>query len=132
LMNERIDRRMSQWEEMFLPARLRQKLLGFPSDVVSNGQRLPLLDDSRTLLEFVPPEPQPNGYHVIGAVLAATAVLLMLSIKRVSMASFSSQPGFTLRMAISYRLMGLIGVLLFLASGIFGFFMMFAWMKSGH
>lgn len=132
LMNERIDRRMSQWEEMFLPARLRQELLSFPSDVMSNGQRLPLLDDSRTLLEFPSPESQPNGYHVIGAGLLAVVILLALSIKRVPMASFSSQSGFTLRMSISYRLMGLAGVLISLVSGIFGILMTVAWMKSGH
>lgn len=132
LMNDRIDRRMSQWEEMFLPARLRQELLGFPSDVVSNGQRLPLLDDSRTLLEFPSPAPQPNGYHVMGVVLAAVVLLLLVSIKRVPLASFSSQPGFTLRMSISYRLMGLMGVMLSLASGILGILMTVAWMESGH
>jgi len=132
LMNERIDRRMTQWEEMFLPARLRQELLSFPSDVMSNGQRLPLLDGSRTLLEFPSPEPQVNGYHVIGGVLLVVAILLLLSVRRVPLASFSSQAGFTLGMSISYRLMGLTGILLSLASGIYGTLMALAWMKSGH
>ena len=132
LMNARIDRRMTQWEEMFLPAKLRQELLSFPSDVISNGQRLPLLDDSRTLLEFPSPEPQANGYLVIGAGLLMVAILLVLSVRRVPLSSFSRQAAFTLRMSLSYRLMGLIGILLSFASGVYGTLMALAWMKSGH
>lgn len=132
LMNGRIDRRMTQWEELFLPAKLRQELLSFPSDVISNGQRLPLLDDSRTLLEFPSPEPQVNGYHVIGAVLLAVVALLLLSVRRVPLSSLSRQAAFTLGMPMSYRLMGLTGFLLSLASGVYGTLMALAWMKSAH
>src|SRR5690606_24001953 len=103
LMNERIDRRMSQWEQMFLPAQLRDQL-----------NRLGLLDRSEVLAQFTPPAPGINAYYV-AALLLLPLMLLLLSVRRASIASFSSQPGFTLRVpALSYRLLGLVGVVVLL------------------
>ncbi|MDP2126152.1 MAG: DUF4105 domain-containing protein [Pseudohongiella sp.] len=121
LMNERIDRRMSQWEQMFLPAQLRNQL-----------NRLGLLDRSEVLAQFTPPAPGIDPYYVV-ALLLLPLLLLLLSVRRASIAAFSSQPGFTLRAsALSYRIMGLVGMLVVLFSGIYGILMTFGWLFSSH
>lgn len=121
LMNERIDRRMSQWEQMFLPAQLRAQL-----------NQLGLLDNGEVLAEFTPPAPGVNPYY-IAALMLLPLLLLLLSVRRASIASFSSQPGFTLRMpALSYRLLGLIGLPVVLFSGVYGVMMTWGWLFSSH
>lgn len=133
LMNSRIDRRMSQWEEMFLPLRLRQELTRFASDVVRNGQRLPLLDESRILMEFQPPAEKPDGYYFLGAFLFVPVMVLFFNLKKIPLASFSSQTGFTFRApGLSYRLLGLLTLALSLVSGIYGLIMTVGWLESGH
>ncbi|MDP2283480.1 MAG: DUF4105 domain-containing protein, partial [Pseudohongiella sp.] len=97
LMNSRIDRQMTQWEQMFLPASLRQHL-----------NRLGLLADGEILAQFTPPADGPNPYLAVIALLIPL-ILLFLSVRKASIASFSSQPGFTLRApGLSYRVLGLI------------------------
>jgi hypothetical protein len=121
LMNERIDKRMSQWQQMFLPAQLRQHL-----------NRLGLLADGEVLMQFEPPQQGINPYFAVIALLLP-ALLLLLSVRRASIASFNSQPGFTLRMpALSYRLLGLLGVVITLFSGVYGIIMAFGWWLSSH
>ena len=133
LMNSRIDRRMTQWEEMFLPLRLRQELTGFQSDVQRNGQRVPLLDDSRVLMEFEPPAAKTNGYYILGALLFLPVIVLFFNLKKIPLASFSSQTGFTFRSpGLSYRLLGLLALVVSLASGIYGLLMTVGWLESGH
>lgn len=133
LMNGRIDRRMTQWEELFLPAQLRRELLNFPSDVFRNGQRVPMLDESTVIMEFTPPPPLVSGYYALGASLLIPVILLFAMFKRVPISSFSSQPGFTLRNPFfSYRLMGLLALLVSFASGVYGLIMSFGWLASAH
>lgn len=133
LMNERIDRPMTRWEAMFLPATLRNRLLEFPSDVFDGAQRRPLLDDSQVLLEFTPPAPAPQAYPLLGAALGGAVVFLFLCLRRIPLSSLSSQPGFTLRApALSYRLLGAVALLFLLAGGIFGLIMSVAWRESAH
>jgi hypothetical protein len=133
LMNERIDRPMTRWESMFLPATLRARLLEFPSDVFDGAQRRPLLDDSEVLVEFTPPAPGPQAYPLLGAVLGGAVVFLFLVLRRIPLSSFSSQPGFTLRApALSYRVLGGVALLFALVGGIFGLIMSIAWRESAH
>lgn len=133
LMNGNIDRRMSQWEQMFLPAQLRRELLSFPSDVTRNGQRVDMLEEPTVIMEFTPPAAGPKPYYLLLAGLSLPALLLLLMFRRTSLASFSSQPGVTLRSpALSYRLLGLLGVLISLCSGIYGLIMSFGWFASAH
>lgn len=121
LMNERIDRRMTQWEQMFLPLALRAQL-----------DRAGLLTDGQVLMEFPAPEAGVNPYY-LAALLLIPCLLLLLSLKRASIASFSSQPGFTLRMpALSYRLLGLVGLVVALFSGVYGLIMSLGWLFSSH
>lgn len=121
LMNERIDRRMTQWERMFLPLALRAQL-----------DRAGLLTDQQVLMEFPSPQAAVNPYH-LAALLIIPCLLLLLCLKRASIASFSSQPGFTLRMpALSYRLLGLVGLVIAVFSGIYGLIMSLGWLFSSH
>lgn len=121
MMNERIDQRMTQWQQMFLPSQLRQQL-----------NRMGLLADSEVLMQFAAPEEKINPYFAV-AMLLLPALLLLLSVRKASIASFNSQPGFTLRApAISYRIMGLMGVAIALFSGVYGFIMTFGWWLSSH
>jgi hypothetical protein len=121
LMNERIDRRMSQWEQMFLPAQLRNQL-----------SRQGLLDNSQVLAQYTPPVPGINPYYVV-ALLLLPVLLLLLSVRRASIASFSSQPGFTLRASeLSYRIMGLVGLVVVIFGGVYGTMMTFGWLFSAH
>ncbi|MCB1664717.1 MAG: DUF4105 domain-containing protein [Pseudomonadales bacterium] len=133
LMNGNIDRRMTQWEQMFLPAQLRRELLSFPSDVMRNGQRSNMLEEPTVIMEFTPPASGPNPYYLLAAGLLLPALLLFLLFKRTSLASFSSQPGVTLRSpGLSYRLMGLLGLVITLCSGLYGLVMSFGWLASAH
>ncbi|MDT8427537.1 MAG: DUF4105 domain-containing protein [Pseudomonadales bacterium] len=132
LMNQGIDQRLNQWQQMFLPLELRRHLLTMPSAVFENGQRLPLLSDSERLTEFPSPQGFLDGYYFV-AVLYLPLLLLLLSIGKQPLTSLSSQPGFTLRApALNYRLLGLVGCLLALASGIYGLIMLLAWLFSAH
>jgi len=121
LMNERIDRRMTQWEQMFLPLELRAQL-----------NRAGLLTDQQVLMEFPSPEPGVNPYY-LAALLIIPGLLLLLCLRPASIASFSSQPGLSLRMpALTYRLLGLMGLIIALFSGIYGLIMSLGWLFSSH
>lgn len=133
LMNSRIDRPMTQWEELFLPAQLRRELLSFPSDVVRNGLRATMLEEPTVVMEFTAPSAKASGYFVVGGALLVPVLFLLLMLKRVPLSSFSSQPGFTLRAPqFSYRLMGLLTLVVSIISGLFGLIMSVAWLVSAH
>lgn len=121
LMNERIDRRMTQWERMFLPMQLRERL-----------QAMGLLEDSQTVMEFDAPSAGLNPYYLAASTMLPL-LLLLLCLQRASIASFSSQPGFGLRVpALTYRLLGLVGLVITLFSGIYGLIMTLGWLFSAH
>jgi len=121
LMNERIDRRMTQWEQMFLPLELREQL-----------DRAGLLTDQQVLMEFPSPEAGVDPYQMAG-LLVIPGLLLLLCLRSASIASFSSQPGLSLRMpALSYRLLGLLGLVIALFSGVYGLIMSLGWLFSSH
>jgi hypothetical protein len=121
LMNERIDRRMTEWEQMFLPLQLREQM-----------SRANLLADPQVLMQFEPPKSGPNPYQLAG-LLIIPALLLVFALKKASIASFNSQPGLTLRMpAVTFRLLGVLGLIIAGFSGIYGLIMSFAWLFSSH
>ena len=51
-MNSNIDRQVSEWEDMFLPLSLRQRLQAMSSDVGGAEQVLPLLSDHQQIMDF--------------------------------------------------------------------------------
>lgn len=133
VMNSRVDRLMTQWEEMFLPSRLRQELLRIPSDASVSGQSLSLLSEDSVVAEFDVPIAKFNIYHWIGLILMVSFVFLLVHLKRIPMRSFSSQSGYVLKSpAVTYRLMGIVALILALLSGGFGITMATAWRESAH
>lgn len=132
LLNAQVDERMTRWEVLFLPLELRQRLQAIDSSVVEGGRTLPLLSDTEVLMEFEPPPDRGNGYHYLAALLVPLG-LLTLTVRRIPISSFSSARGYRLAAAgVSYRLLGLIGLLLCLFSGLLGSAMVFAWLASSH
>lgn len=132
LLNARVDESMSRWEVLFLPLELRQRLQSIDSSVVENGRTLPLLSDTDVLLDFAPPPDRGNGYHFVAGLLLPLG-LLSLAIRRIPISSLSSARGYRLAGAgISYRVLGLVGLLLCLFSGLTGSMMLFAWLASSH
>jgi len=132
LMNSNIDQRMTQWQQMFLPLALREQLRSTPSDVTIGGQRLNVLSDAQLLVQFPSPEKQPSAYYFAGGLMLPVLLLLLL-IRRVSIASFGAVPGFTLAgPALSYRLLGLLTLVIALFSGIYGIIMTAGWLFSAH
>jgi len=133
LMNSNIDRTVSQWEEMFLPLSLRAHLLALSSDVAIGGQQQPLLSESSVIMEFPTPQAQANPYYFAGTVLLAPTLLMLLLLQKVSMSYFATHSRITLKVpGLSFRLLGLVGLLVALVSGIYGCLMLGGWFFSGH
>lgn len=133
LMNSNIDRSVSEWEEMFLPLSLRARLLGIPADVAVDGQRLALLSDTEVLMEFPRPQAQADPYYVATGGLLLPVLLLMLLMRRVSRPVYATRSRISLAMpGVTFRLLGLTGLLVCLFSGIYGILMLGGWFFSGH
>ncbi|MEX2129875.1 MAG: DUF4105 domain-containing protein [Pseudohongiellaceae bacterium] len=133
MMNSRVDRTVSQWEEMFLPSSLRVRLMNLPSDVASESDRLMLLSDTEILMEFSPPAAQLNPYYLAGAILLAPVIFLYLMLRRIPMSYFATHSRIGFRIPrFSFRLLGVIGMLTAFASGIYGVLMLGGWFVSGH
>jgi hypothetical protein len=133
LMNSNIDQTVSQWEEMFLPLSLRGRLLGLTSDVAIAGERQPLLSDSTVIMDFPTPQAQPNPYYFAGTFLLAPTLLMFLLLRKVSMSYFATHSRITLKApGFSFRILGLVGLLTALFSGIYGCLMLGGWFFSGH
>lgn len=121
LMNSRIDQRMTQWQQMFLPLSLRDQL-----------QRMDLLDQPQVIMEFATPPTRFSGHRATGLLLIPV-LLLFLMVRRVSISSFGSAPGYVLAApGVSYRVLGAITLLVALCSGIWGLIMVFGWLFSAH
>ena len=133
LMNGNIDRRISAWEEMFLPLSLRARLAQLQSDVAVNGEQLPLLSQSMVIMEFPSPSNQPDPYPISLIVVALPALLLFLFVQKQSMSYFATHSRMTLGApGFSYRILALVAGLMCLISGLFGVFMLGGWFFSGH
>lgn len=122
LMNGDIDRRLTQWDEMFLPEKLMFFLEEFQIEATEGGGTLL---GPRITHYTSPGWPSPDWdfYHVysLGFGLPLAWIIAFLA--------FSVKPG--PRKAI-YRLSGIFVVLGALLSGFFGIFMTFGWLFSEH
>lgn len=133
LMNSNLDRPVTEWENMFLPISLRDRLAGMQSDVAENGKRLPLLSDSQLLMEFAPPAVERDPYQIAATVLLAPVALLFLLLKKIPMSYFATHSRLSLNGAgLSFRILGLLGVLTALFSGVYGTLMLGSWFVSDH
>ncbi|NQV71238.1 MAG: DUF4105 domain-containing protein [Pseudohongiella sp.] len=133
LMNSNIDRPISEWEEMFLPLSLRDRLLQIESDVAENGERQMLLSDSQLIMEFPPPAIETDAYQVASISLLVPVLFLFLMLKTIPMSYFATHSRLGLKVAgLNFRLMGFLGLITALFSGIYGLLMLGSWFVSDH
>lgn len=126
MMNANIDRPITGWEEMFLPARLRANLLAMPS-VDDEGNPVPgtrLLTETTVLADAPESFDAPfNDYLALaglyGVPLVFGLVLLLLR-------------GDARSTARGYLLVGLATTLYGLFGGAFGLTLLLNWLFSGH
>ena len=113
LMNSDIDRKMSVWEEMFLPMKLREHLLKFES----NGQKF--ISESKILTEH--PEMIPyklNSFQIFAAAMFILAGALIIAIKKEKL--------------LLERMLWVPCLLIALFIGILGAMLLLNWIFSGH
>jgi hypothetical protein len=104
-----------------------------PSDVAVAGRQQPLLSDSVVIAEFPTPQAGANPYYVAGTLLLAPALFLFLLLRKVSMSYFATHSRITLNApGLSFRLLGLVGLVVSLFSGIYGCLMLGGWFFSDH
>lgn len=133
LMNSNIDRPISEWEEMFLPLSLRERLSQIESDVAENGERQMLLSDSQLIMEFPPPSVETDAYQVASFTLLVPVIFLFLMLKKIPMSYFATHSRIGLKVAgINFRLLGILGLVTGLFSGIYGLLMLGSWFVSDH
>ncbi len=133
LMNSNLDRQISQWEEMFLPMSLRNRLMNMPSDVATGGVRQKLLSESTLIMEFSSPSSQVDPYYVASGVMLVPVLFLLLLLRKVSMSYFATHSRITLKAPrLSFRVLGLLGLTISLFSGVYGCLMLGGWFFSGH
>ena len=133
-MNSSIDQPVGEWESLYLPLELRQRLLPLDSDVALAGERLKLLSESRVVDQFPPPPRQWNAYPIPVAAFAALSFWLLLTAKRPRYNRFfgSSQ---NRRRSLSpggYRVLGAMTLIGAVFSGGLGSLMLGSWFWSGH
>lgn len=133
LMNSNIDRPISEWEEMFLPLSLRERLLQIESDVAENGERKMLLSDPQLLMEFPPPLIETDPYQLASISLLVPILFLFLMLKKIPMSYFATHSRISLKAAsINFRLLACLGLITALFSGIYGLLMLGSWFVSDH
>ena len=133
LMNSNIDRQVSEYEAMYLPLALREQLALIPSDVAIDGRRQMLLSDHQEVMSFPAPTIATNGHEVASLALLAPALFLILMLKKIPMSYFATHSRVGLKLApISFRLLGLLGLLTALFSGVYGILMLGSWFISDH
>ena len=133
LMNSNIDRLMSEWEEMFLPLKLRESLYLVESDVAENGVRIKLLSDRQEVMLFAAPTVETDPYKIASVGLLAPVLMLLLMLKKTPMSYFATHSRIGLKLpGFNFRLLGLLGILTALFSGIYGILMLGSWFVSEH
>ena len=133
LMNNNIDRPVSEWGSMFLPINLRTRLAGIDSDVAENGKRLKLLSEPELVREFPPPLQQQDAYQASAVILLAPVLFLFMLLKKIPMSYFATHSRIGLKWSgFSFRLLGLLGILTAGVSGLYGCLMLGSWFVSDH
>jgi hypothetical protein len=133
LMNSNLDRRVSEYEEMFLPLKLRESLSMLGSDVAENGNLQMLLTDSQVIMEFPPPTVDNNPYLFASIILIAPVLFLFLMLKKIPMSYYATHARIGLKFrGLNFRLLGALGIITALLSGIYGILMLGSWFVSDH
>lgn len=128
LMNGNIDRPISRWDEMFLPAELRHVLLEMPA-VDDDGNPIAgarLLTDTKILVDAVEDYAAPMVDYW-------SAAALSLAPLGVALAAFGAgRRANGRRRQLAYAALGLAGISFGIISGIFGLTLLTNWLFSGH
>jgi len=133
LMNSNIDRKMTEWEDMFLPLQFRERLLQVRSDVAENGELLMLLSDPQVIIEYPSPTADSNPYQLASLFLVSLVLLMMLMLKRIPQSHYATHSRIGFRAAgINFRILGLLGLVTAVFSGIYGILMLGSWFVSDH
>ena len=133
LMNSNIDRPMTEWENMFLPINFRQRLSSMPSDVAEGGQRLSLLSTPQELMTFPAVKKRSDSYYLASFVLLIPVIFLLLTLKKIPMSYFATHSRLGLKLPnFTFRLLGLLGIVTALFSGVYGTLMLASWFVSDH
>jgi hypothetical protein len=132
-MNSNVDEPLSQWDEMFLPLKLRERLYLVESDVAEGDVRNKLLSDPQEIMLFAPPTVETDPYQIASVGLLAPVLMMLLMLKKIPMSYFATHSRIGLKFpSISYRLLGLLGIVTALFSGIYGILMLGSWFVSEH
>jgi hypothetical protein len=133
LANSNLDRAVTEWEDMYLPLSLRRRLMGVESDVAENGSRLMLLSDPQLIMEFLPPTVASDGYRVASFTLLVPVLLLFLMLKKIPMSYYATHSRIGLKRAgLNFRILGCLGLLTAIFSGVYGLLMLGSWFVSDH
>jgi hypothetical protein len=123
ILNSEPDKVMSDWEDMFIPGRLRHYMLQIPA-VDDAGREIPgktLLSDTVTLTDYPVPEiPLINGYVLLWILSGLPALLGFLFYKRPT------------SKAVGARLIGFSAVALGALWGAIGLFLSLSWAFGSH
>lgn len=128
LMNSNIDRPISAWEEMFLPAKLREHLLTMPA-VDDDGEPIAgtrLLEDTTALTEYGEYTGRPFNDYLALAGFGALPLLIALGLFVAARARGVAAPG------SAYRWLGVAAMLWGTVSGLLGSALAMNWLVSGH
>ena len=133
LMNSDIDRQISEWEEMFLPIKFRERMLQVESDVAENGERQMLLSDSQIIAQFIPPTVDTDPYEAVFYLLTLPVAFLFFMVRKIPKTYYATRSRIGLRLPkLNYRLLAFVGAVTSLFSGILGLLMLGSWFLSGH
>ena len=123
ILNDEVDRGISQWEEMFAPLKLRTYLLSMPA-YNDDGTERPgekLLTGTTTLVSYPDPVSSPYSGYAVVWLLLGTPLLLSLALCWKT----------SLRKA-SIRIFGLVLAVWGTVSGAFGLYLALSWAFSEH
>jgi len=122
ILNSEPDKPMSEWDDMFIPGRLRDYLLTMPA-FDDAGKEIPgqtFLTETKTLTQFPRPEiPLINGYLMIWILCGTPAVCGLIIANR-------------FHRSLGYRLIGISNVILGALWGFLGIFLTASWAFGSH
>ena len=123
ILNSEPDQEMSQWDDMFIPIRLRDYLMEMQA-IDDNNQEIPglkLLSDTEVITNFPRPEtPIFNGFFLVCFIAGVPALLGVIFVTLENLKK------------LGIRFIGLANIALGVLWSFFGLFMILQWAFGGH
>ena len=92
-----------------------------------------LLSDPQLIMEFSPPMVATDGYRVASFTLLVPVFILFLMLKKIPMSYYATHSRIGLKVAgLNFRILGLLGLLTAIFSGVYGTLMLGSWFVSDH